>query len=139
MLNVLYPFLISKMLLVMTTAVNKLITTPKLKETAKPLIGPVPNWNKTRAVIKVVTCESTMVKRALLYPASMEALTVFPVRSSSLILSNIKTLASTDIPTIRIIPAIPGMVRVACRAAMAARRKKRLKNKAKSAISPETR
>ena len=37
----------------------------------------------------------------------------FSVFISSLILSNIKTLASTAIPTVKIIPAIPGNVKVA--------------------------
>lgn len=45
----------SKIDFVPTKAVNRLIATPRLSVTAKPLIGPVPNWNNTAAVISVVT------------------------------------------------------------------------------------
>jgi len=45
-----------------------LITTPRLKVTAKPLIGPVPNLYNAAAVIKVVTLESTIVLNAFLKP-----------------------------------------------------------------------
>ena len=36
-------------------AVKRLIKTPRPSVTAKPLIGPVPNWNRTTDVISVVT------------------------------------------------------------------------------------
>ena len=56
---------------------------------------------------------SKTVILALLYPISKACITDFSVRSSSLILSKIKTFASTAIPTVKIIPAIPGSVKVA--------------------------
>ena len=45
----------------------------------------------------------------------MAFITELPLRSSSLIRSNINTLASTAIPIVKIIPAIPGRVSVACK------------------------
>ena len=50
---------------------------------------------------------------ALAYPVSKAWIIDFSVFSSSLILSNIKTFASTAIPTVKIIPAMPGNVKVA--------------------------
>ena len=50
----------------MKYAVNRLITSPQKSVTAKPLIGPVPNWKSITAVIIEVTCESIMVVSALL-------------------------------------------------------------------------
>ena len=85
------------------------------------MIGPVPNWYKTKDAIRVVTFASIMVVSALSYPESIAAFGVFPLRSSSLILSKIITLASMDIPTVRIKPAIPGSVRVACNDAKTAK------------------
>ena len=46
-------------------AVNRLRMTPRLKVTAKPLMGPVPKRNSAQAVISVVTWESIMVQKAL--------------------------------------------------------------------------
>ena len=53
-----------------------------------------------------------MAERAFEKPASIAPLTDEPALSSSLIRANMITLASTAIPTERIIPAIPGSVRV---------------------------
>ena len=47
------------------------------------------------------------------YPLSNAITLFFSFFNSSLILSKIKTLASTAIPTVRIIPAMPGNVNVA--------------------------
>ena len=51
---------------------------PRDRVTAKPLIGPVPKKNRARAVIRVVTWESTMVQKALPYPASTPERTDLP-------------------------------------------------------------
>ena len=56
---------------------------------------------------------SRTVILALAYPVSNAWIIDFSVLSSSLILSNISTFASTAIPTVKIIPAIPGNVNVA--------------------------
>jgi hypothetical protein len=57
-------FCMSKATFVPTSAVKRLIKIPRLSVTAKPLIGPLPNWKRTKAVIKVVTLESTIVHHA---------------------------------------------------------------------------
>ena len=44
---------------------------PKERVMAKPLMGPVPNMKSARAVIRVVTWESTMVRKALPKPPSI--------------------------------------------------------------------
>ena len=62
---------------------------------------------------------STIVIRALAYPLSMAAFGDFPSLASSRILSKIRTLASTAMPIVSTIPAIPGSVRVALKAARA--------------------
>jgi hypothetical protein len=54
-----------------------------------------------------------MVIKVLEYPWKMAEKVVLPAFNSSLILSKIRTLESTPIPILRIIPAIPGRVRVA--------------------------
>ena len=80
------------------------------KVIAKPLTGPDPKKNKIIVAIKVVIFASKTVILALLYPKSKACIEDFSV-SNSLILSNIKTFASTIIPTVKIIPAIPGKVK----------------------------
>ncbi len=45
----------SKMAFDTNNAVNMLMTTPKDKDTAKPLMGPVPNWKRVKAVMSEVT------------------------------------------------------------------------------------
>ncbi len=54
--------------------------------------------------------ESKIDDNALLYPASTEVLIDFPNLNSSLVLSNMRTLASTAIPMVSINPAIPASV-----------------------------
>ena len=58
---------------------------------------------------------SRTVILALAYPLSKACIIDFSVLSSSLIRSKINTLASTAMPTVKIIPAIPGNVNVASR------------------------
>jgi len=72
----------------------------------------------------------------LSYPASIAARTDFFARISSRIRSKIRTFESTAIPIARMIPAIPGRVRVAEKAAIPERRKRMLKTRAKSATNP---
>ena len=81
--------------------------------TAKPLIGPVPNWNRNRAEMIVVTCVSTIVPNARSKPFSIAAFGVLPLRSSSRMRSKISTFESTAMPIVRMKPAMPGSVSVA--------------------------
>ena len=60
MLKLLYCLRASKTALEMKRAVKSEMATPKESETAKPLIGPVPNWKSTRAVIKYLKTETPM-------------------------------------------------------------------------------
>ena len=99
--------------LVNVTAVKKETATPMVNVTAKPLIVPVPNIQSTTAAMSVVTLESKTAQNAFENHALREALSDLPRRSSSFILSKITTLASTAIPIERMIPAIPGKVRLA--------------------------
>lgn len=83
------------------------------KVTEKPLIAPLPIMNIIPAAINVVIFESSIVFIAFLNPSSIARSTLLPDLISSRIRSNIKTFASTAIPTVSAIPAIPGKVRVA--------------------------
>ena len=56
-----------------------------------------------------------MVPIARAKPESTAAITDLPFLISSLIRSKINTFASTAIPIVRTIPAIPGKVNVACK------------------------
>ena len=69
----------------------------------------------------------------------MAAFAVFPLSNSSLIRSKIITFASIDIPTVKISPAIPGRVKVACREAKIANTSTIFQTRAKSAIVPAVR
>src|SRR2546426_674560 len=89
------------------TAVKTLARRPMMSVTANPLTGPVPYMKRKKAEARVVTWVSMMVTRTRPNPASMAERTVLPRLSSSRILSKIRTLESTDIPTVRISPAIP--------------------------------
>ena len=92
--------------------VNKLIKTPIPSVAANPLTKLVPNKNKTKQLTKVVIWPSIIEELALWKPLSIDLIRVFPFLSSSLILSKIKTFASTAIPILKINPAIPGNVNV---------------------------
>ena len=94
-------------------AVNRDVAIPISKVVAKPLIGPVPNIYNTNAVKPVVIFASCMEERALLKPSLIDCFRPFSFYNSSLTLSKIRTFASTDIPIVRTIPAIPGRVRTA--------------------------
>src|SRR6056300_903461 len=57
---------------VMKIAVNKEVAIPMIKVVAKPLMGPVPNTNRIKAVKPVVIFASKMEDRALLNPSEMD-------------------------------------------------------------------
>ena len=48
-------------------------TRPQNSVTAKPLIGPVPNWNRKAAAISAVACVSRMVSQTRSKPLVMAA------------------------------------------------------------------
>ena len=64
------------------------------------------------AMIIIVTFPSKIAAKARLKPEFKAPSRVFPARISSLILSDVMIFASTPIPTERMIPAIPGIVRI---------------------------
>jgi len=101
------------MVLETKTAVKIEAIIPMISVTAKPFIGPVPKLKRKIAAIMVVKLASRMVVKALANPASIAAIGDFPFLNSSRILSKIRTFASTDIPIVRTIPAIPGRVSAA--------------------------
>ena len=98
---------------VMKIAVNKEVPIPINKVVANPLIGPVPKTNKIKAVKPVVIFASKIEDKALLNPSATDFCAPFPLRNSSRIRSKISTFASTDIPMVNTIPAIPGNVNTA--------------------------
>ena len=87
--------------------------TPKDKVIEKPLIGPDPKIKSNNAAISVVIFASRMVAIALSNPFFTARNVLESFLNSSLILSKTKTLASTAMPIVKTIPAIPGSVRVA--------------------------
>ena len=87
--------------------------TPKDNVIEKPLIGPDPNANSKTAAISVVILASRIVDIALSKPFFTIWKTFVCFKLSYLILSKIRTLASTAIPIVKTIPAIPGNVNVA--------------------------
>ena len=93
-----------------------LTATPINKVTANPatMDAPnlVPNQNRMMQVMNVATLLSRIDDQALEKPISIAFAKPLPVRSSSFVLSNINTLASTAIPTERMNPATPAKVKV---------------------------
>ena len=70
-------------------------------------------------------------------PSDIDCFKPFSFLISSLILSKIKTFASTDIPIVRTIPAIPGRVKTAPNPAKIPKINTRLNINAISAKNPE--
>jgi len=101
-------------------------------------MGPVPNRNRAAAVMSVVTWESTMVTKALSYPASIADRTVLPSFNSSRMRSKMRTLLSTAIPMPRAIPAMPGSVSVARIATKIPTSMMEFRIRAKSAMTPDS-
>ena len=110
------------------------IPTPKVTE--KPFTGPDPIKNKMNAAIRVVMFASKIVVLDFVYPASKAIIGFFSFLVSSFIRSKIKTFASTAIPTVKIIPAIPGKVYVASNKVRIPISKKRFETRARLAINP---
>ena len=98
---------------VMKMAVKSEVAIPINRVVANPLMGPVPKTKRINAVSPVVMLASKIEESALLNPSATAFLKPFPFLSSSLTLSKINTLASTDIPMVSTIPAIPGKVNTA--------------------------
>ena len=123
--------------LVINIAVNKEVAIPINKVVAKPLIGPVPKINKINAVKPVVIFASRIEERALLNPSETDCFKPLALFNSSLTLSKIKTLASTEIPIVKTIPAIPGRVSTAPRPVRIPKIRRIFKTRAKSAKKPD--
>ena len=121
---------------VMKIAVNKEVKIPMINVVAKPLIGPVPNTNKIKAVKPVVILASNIEDKALEKPSFTASFCDLPLAISSLILSKISTFASTEIPIVNTIPAIPGNVNTAPKLANTPKINKMFNSKAISANPP---
>ena len=104
---------LSTNILVIKIAVNKDVIIPISSVVAKPFIGPEPNINRISAVRPVVIFASKIEDRALLKPSETDCFKPLSLYNSSLTLSKIRTLASTDIPIVKTIPAMPGKVNTA--------------------------
>ena len=107
--------------------------------TANPLIAPVPTYIRMIAVISVVTFASNTAENARLYPRSTEVRRFLPPAISSRIRSNTRTFASTAMPMVRMMPAMPGSVSVALNAAIAPSTRTMLSPSAQTAITPARR
>ena len=100
-------------ILVIKIEVKSEVAIPIRSVVAKPLIGPVPNINNMNAVKPVVMFASRIEDKAFEKPSETDFICPLPFLNSSFILSKINTLASTDIPIVNTIPAIPGKVKTA--------------------------
>ena len=127
---------LSTNILVIKIAVNKEVIIPIKSVVAKPLIGPEPKINKINAVRPVVILASRIEDNALLKPSDTACFKPFSLYNSSLTLSKIKTFASTDIPMVSTIPAIPGRVKTAPKPDRKPNIKTILRTKATSAYKP---
>ena len=117
-------------------AVNIEVKIPMDNVIAKPFIGPVPIVYRTSDAINVVTFASKIVTKAREKPSLIALCGSSPALNSSLILQKINTLASTAIPIVKTIPAIPGKVKVAPSNDIKPVIKTTLANKAKFAARP---
>ena len=114
-------------------AVKSDVIIPINKVVANPLMGPEPNINKMIAVKPVVIFASKIEDSAFAKPSETACAIPLPLFNSSLIRSKISTLASTDIPMVKTIPAIPGKVSTAPKLVKTPKIKKMFKTKAISA------
>ena len=130
-------FLESTKILVIKIAVKREVPIPISKVVANPLIGPVPKIKRIKAVRPVVILASKIEESALLKPSAMAFRSPLPLISSSRTRSKISTLASTEIPIVNTIPAIPGSVNTAPRPASIPKIKRILSKSAISAKIPE--
>ena len=111
---------------------------PSIRVMENPLIVPLPIKYSTRPAISVVMLPSRIADNALLKPLLMAFSTFLPAASSSLILAKIITFASTAIPTVRMIPAIPGKVSVTSKAYINITRSSVYRHSASDAAKPAT-
>jgi len=109
---------------------------PIINVIANPRMGPVPNWNRKIAAMIVVILASRIVLKAREKPEEIELSTLLPCASSYPIRSQTRTFASTAIPIVNMIPAIPGNVRLALKYASAPIRIRILRIRAAMALNP---
>ena len=121
----------------MKIAVNNDVIIPIRRVVANPLIGPVPKIKRINAVRPVVMLASKIDERALLNPSAIAFLTPLPFYISSLIHSKIRTFASTEMPIVKTIPAIPGNVKTAPKPASTPKIRTRFNINAISAKIPD--
>ena len=95
-----------------TSAVNMERIIPIISVYANPFTVPEPNPIRTIAAINVVILPSKIADIALWKPFFVAVITDFPDAISSRIRAKMITFASTAIPILKIIPAIPGNVNV---------------------------
>ena len=117
-------------------AVNIEVQIPRLMVTANPLTEPVPSTYRIAILMSVVTLESKIVENARRKPASRAAMGERPSFVSSRMRSLMRTLASTDMPNVSSMPAMPGSVSVAPSSERSARVRIRLNSRATSANTP---
>ena len=120
----------SKYNLVIKSAVKSEEAIPMIKVVANPRIGPVPKEKSIIAVKRVVTFASMIAALDPLYPSDIACFRALPFNNSSRIRSLIRTLASTAIPIVKTIPAIPGNVKTALNASKIPKMKNMFTNKA---------
>ena len=94
-------------------AENKEVKIPMIKVVANDSISPVPKTLRIIATSKWVTFASMMEGNAFLKPTSIEPDKSMPRYCSSRILSKINIFASTAVPIVNTIPAIPAKVNTA--------------------------
>ena len=123
---------------VINTAVNKEVAIPIINVNAKPLMGPVPKTYKIIPVKSVVMFASIIADKAPFTenPSSTDCFKPFFLNKLSFILSKIITFASTDIPMVNMIPAIPGNVNTALKEAKIPKINKMFTANAMSANNP---
>ncbi len=118
------------------TAVKNVVVIPTINVIANPLTAPCPKRYNIRAVRNVVMFESKIVQKERLKPKSIASRRRLPALSSSRMRSQIITLASTAIPMVRTIPAIPGKVKAASSWASMPNTKNMLKIRDRLATAP---
>ena len=86
--------------------------TPKTKVRANPSIRLEPNQKRIIPVMILEIFESRIESQALVNPSLIDVTISLPRRSSSLVRSAMRMLASTAMPIDKINPAMPAAVRV---------------------------
>ena len=96
-----------------TIAENNEVKIPMMSVVAKDSISPVPNTFKMIATKRCVTLASMIEGRALRKPVLIAVSVSAPDACSSRTRSKMRMLASTAVPIVRTIPAIPAKVSTA--------------------------